>query len=142
MKAGVDYENVRFEHPLEQDTDFVLVQSSVVVPTASGEKPTSRIWLVYLLDRDIEVYLCPYCLQYGSTYFRAVLGHLHTHADSKPAQLMKYAAAFLLLPPRIQRQLIRMLEEQHRNDDPHQPVADGLLEWEPQPGTTPSHPLE
>lgn len=105
---------------LQEDRDYVLLEAGALtqVPTG-GVRYTKKVWQVYLIADDGEAFMCPDCREVTAETVRGITGHLNAHGayrkaapKSAKSTMRRDAAAFRLLPARVQRAALRKLSEQ------------------------------
>lgn len=111
----------RYPKKLVENRDYVVVEQSVKMNWNGKVRSTPKIWQIWLIEDDIEAYICPTCLQVTSPTPRGILGHIKAHTGTarrhELASVRQSAAAFRLLPKKVQRTLLRRLAEQEKKDD-------------------------
>lgn len=121
------------KHPrkLVEDRDYVPLEKGAVIWTPGGMKYSRRLWKIYMLASDEEVYVCPDCFRYTSDIPRGIVGHLKVHANGHTAahartkeEMRREARAFRLLPKKVQAIYLAKLA------DLETPGADGSTDVE------------
>lgn len=116
---------MKYDRPLVAGQDYHVIEKQAAVRTHSGDvRISQKIWSVYLPGTDEEVYLCPACRMFTGPTPSSVVAHLASHSPSRSgeASARDRAAAFMLLPAKTRRYLLKRLAA-HRQQTKEEPPS-------------------